>query len=200
MANRALILIVLAKKIRGGFRLRRTLIVYSCRRRWLRRRFRLRRTLIVYSCRRRWRRWRWRRRRLRLRRCRVRPESERKQNASQNREGRCPDPTKQVSPICNHQQSFHRIPFVNVGTSILSTRRLGQQKSPRPNLGGKTDILDRAGNGNRTRMASLEGWNFTIKLCPRVCCQSGSDVPVRRGLNCREPGPLPSDISVTAAA
>ena len=25
----------------------------------------------------------------------------------------------------------------------------------------------RAGNGNRTRMASLEGWNFTIKLCPR---------------------------------
>ena len=26
----------------------------------------------------------------------------------------------------------------------------------------------KAGNGNRTRMASLEGWNFTIKLCPRV--------------------------------
>ncbi len=26
---------------------------------------------------------------------------------------------------------------------------------------------NRAGNGNRTRMASLEGWNFTIKLCPR---------------------------------
>ena len=26
----------------------------------------------------------------------------------------------------------------------------------------------RAGNGNRTRMASLEGWNFTIKLCPRA--------------------------------
>jgi hypothetical protein len=24
-----------------------------------------------------------------------------------------------------------------------------------------------AGNGNRTRMASLEGWNFTIKLCPQ---------------------------------
>jgi hypothetical protein len=23
-----------------------------------------------------------------------------------------------------------------------------------------------AGNGNRTRIASLEGWNFTIKLCP----------------------------------
>src|SRR5216110_2084257 len=32
-----------------------------------------------------------------------------------------------------------------------------------------------AGNGNRTRMASLEGWNFTIKLCPRVGCRSGSD-------------------------
>src|ERR1043166_7123417 len=26
---------------------------------------------------------------------------------------------------------------------------------------------NRAGNGNRTRMASLEGWNFTIKLCPQ---------------------------------
>jgi hypothetical protein len=26
---------------------------------------------------------------------------------------------------------------------------------------------EKAGNGNRTRMASLEGWNFTIKLCPR---------------------------------
>jgi hypothetical protein len=28
-------------------------------------------------------------------------------------------------------------------------------------------LLFGAGNGNRTRMASLEGWNFTIKLCPR---------------------------------
>jgi hypothetical protein len=27
--------------------------------------------------------------------------------------------------------------------------------------------MKKAGNGNRTRMASLEGWNFTIKLCPR---------------------------------
>jgi hypothetical protein len=26
----------------------------------------------------------------------------------------------------------------------------------------------KAGNGNRTRIASLEGWNFTIKLCPRL--------------------------------
>jgi hypothetical protein len=33
----------------------------------------------------------------------------------------------------------------------------------------------RAGNGNRTRMASLEGWNFTIKLCPRVMCKLKSD-------------------------
>ena len=28
-------------------------------------------------------------------------------------------------------------------------------------------LAEGAGNGNRTRMASLEGWNFTIKLCPR---------------------------------
>jgi hypothetical protein len=25
----------------------------------------------------------------------------------------------------------------------------------------------RAGKGNRTLIASLEGWSFTIKLCPR---------------------------------
>src|SRR5436189_6481016 len=37
-----------------------------------------------------------------------------------------------------------------------------------------------AGNGNRTRMASLEGWNFTIKLCPQT------------ETNCRAPSPLPS--------
>src|SRR6266852_4922715 len=40
-----------------------------------------------------------------------------------------------------------------------------------------------AGNGNRTRMASLEGWNFTIKLCPRG------------HVNCRGPARLPSDFS-----
>jgi hypothetical protein len=28
--------------------------------------------------------------------------------------------------------------------------------------------MKKAGNGNRTRMASLEGWNFTIKLCPHA--------------------------------
>ena len=32
---------------------------------------------------------------------------------------------------------------------------------------GFFDCFNPAGNGNRTRMASLEGWNFTIKLCPR---------------------------------
>ena len=40
------------------------------------------------------------------------------------------------------------------------------------NVNYRTIYLGRAresaGNGNRTRMASLEGWNFTIKLCPRV--------------------------------
>src|SRR5713101_1594312 len=36
-----------------------------------------------------------------------------------------------------------------------------------------------AGNGNRTRMASLEGWNFTIKLCPRseLSCRDRSQLP-----------------------
>ena len=30
-----------------------------------------------------------------------------------------------------------------------------------------------AGKGNRTLIASLEGWSFTIKLCPRL---RGEDV------------------------
>src|ERR1043166_5908077 len=32
----------------------------------------------------------------------------------------------------------------------------------------RSSLQKKAGNGNRTRMASLEGWNFTIKLCPRL--------------------------------
>src|SRR6202043_1896240 len=73
------------------------------------------------------------------------------------------------------------IPFVNVGTSILLMHRFGQQKSQEGSNRGKDRHLNPAGNGNRTRMASLEGWNFTIKLCPR------GDV------SCRVPVPLPSD-------
>ena len=37
-----------------------------------------------------------------------------------------------------------------------------------------------AGNGNRTRMASLEGWNFTIKLCPLASEGHLTERPVRR--------------------
>jgi hypothetical protein len=44
-------------------------------------------------------------------------------------------------------------------TSRSDFRASGGQKSP-------FFIRKKAGNGNRTRMASLEGWNFTIKLCP----------------------------------
>jgi hypothetical protein len=33
-------------------------------------------------------------------------------------------------------------------------------------------IGNSAGNGNRTRIASLEGWNFTIKLCPRLSSEN----------------------------
>ena len=45
----------------------------------------------------------------------------------------------------------------------------GSQDHRRPNANTENQInaaLILAGNGNRTRMASLEGWNFTIKLCP----------------------------------
>src|SRR6202043_2432935 len=59
------------------------------------------------------------------------------------------------------------IPFVNVGTSILLMHCFGQQKSQEGSDREKDRHLNPAGNGNRTRMASLEGWNFTIKLCPR---------------------------------
>ena len=51
-------------------------------------------------------------------------------------------------------------------TSILLALRSGQQRSQGLRAAAKIDIWT-AGNGNRTRMASLEGWNFTIKLCPR---------------------------------
>src|SRR5437588_8134433 len=83
--------------------------------------------------------------------------------------------------------NFFIRPFVGKVTSILLVRRFGQQKSP---PFGRKDRQSRgAGNGNRTRMASLEGWNFTIKLCPR------GQVPVRLGVNCRGRAPLPSDFS-----
>src|SRR2546425_2411998 len=73
---------------------------------------------------------------------------------------------------------------------VAGTRR--SRSSLGMDYGGANDLLrfgphmaksraDRAGsiagNGNRTRMASLEGWNFTIKLCPR-----GIKLP-RRGSN-----------------
>lgn len=38
-------------------------------------------------------------------------------------------------------------------------------------------VVKRAGSGNRTRMASLEGWSFAIKLYPR---SSGMDTNTRR--------------------
>jgi len=33
-----------------------------------------------------------------------------------------------------------------------------------------------AGDGDRTRMASLEGWSSTIELHPRVCIQTWSSL------------------------
>ena len=48
-----------------------------------------------------------------------------------------------------------------------------------------------AGNGNRTRMASLEGWNITIMLCPQL--SAAGKKPVRLGaLSCRGRTELPS--------
>ena len=40
--------------------------------------------------------------------CRCRPESERKKNASQDCQNRCTNPAKQLRPIRNHQQFFHK--------------------------------------------------------------------------------------------
>lgn len=34
-------------------------------------------------------------------------------------------------------------------------------------------LADGAGSGNRTRMTSLEGWDFTIKLCPLALLMKG---------------------------
>jgi hypothetical protein len=43
-------------------------------------------------------------------------------------------------------------------------------------------VVTTAGNGNRTRMASLEGWNFTIKLCPRSFKLARSNAKAKRDL------------------
>ena len=39
----------------------------------------------------------------------------------------------------------------------------------------KLGIFNRAGDGNRTRVISLEGWGSTIELRPRVNESTGSD-------------------------
>ena len=72
-------------------------------------------------------------------------------------------PEVSTRAVCEDKQIFHRSLWLSL-SSILFLAFGCQHKSPTPN----PSILARAGNGNRTRMASLEGWNFTIKLCPRV--------------------------------
>ena len=53
---------------------------------------------------------------------------------------------------------------LNCANTVRKVSEICKQKvSDRRYLPMKKRI---AGNGNRTRMASLEGWNFTIKLCP----------------------------------
>lgn|GEM_PF-5083350 len=45
--------------------------------------------------------------------------------------------------------------------------------------------LKSAGSGNRTRMTSLEGWDFTIKLCPRACQRNGTaDILIKNRATC----------------
>jgi hypothetical protein len=43
---------------------------------------------------------------------------------------------------------------------------LGKRGNPRQYVCKSLISRDGAGNENRTRIASLEGWSFTIKLCP----------------------------------
>lgn len=42
----------------------------------------------------------------------CRPETKRKKNAGDDGKNRCADSAKQLRPIGNHQQSFHKSPFV----------------------------------------------------------------------------------------
>ena len=60
---------------------------------------------------------------------------------------------------CERQVSYLRAASVNINNSGFFVFLLDVTNS---------EPRHRAGNGNRTRMASLEGWNFTIKLCPRA--------------------------------
>ncbi len=72
--------------------------------------------------------------------------------------------TANASRSAAHKRSGSRADLISqvciVAKPNNQLRRLGWHRGPE----GKSI----AGNGNRTRMASLEGWNFTIKLCPRV--------------------------------
>ena len=87
---------------------------------------------------------------------------------------------------------FIKIPFV--GREQVSYQRPASvNRNPHDLERTQDRHRQRAGNGNRTRMASLEGWNFTIKLCPRL-------LPVRQAeVNCREAVALPSDFSAIGA-
>ena len=66
--------------------------------------------------------------------------------------------------------------MAEIGGSVMTFRLFCYDYTVNP---GPFFIGRIAGNGNRTRMASLEGWNFTIKLCPRagVSCRAVATMP-----------------------
>lgn len=45
----------------------------------------------------------------------------------------------------------------------------------------KKKSKEKAGSGNRTRMTSLEGWDFTIKLCPLVFLCRAAAILIKKG-------------------
>jgi hypothetical protein len=54
----------------------------------------------------------------------------------------------------------------------------------------------RAGDGNRTRMTSLEGWGSTIELRPR---DGGGSRRSRRAVTGSVPAPVPEPVRATGA-
>ena len=94
------------------------------------------------------------------------PESNAEPDSYQENGSQFPKCSGKMSGICNNKHFFHK-PLFSVRPKYSTSARLRSIEISRDCGGAPPTYWKRAGNGNRTRMASLEGWNFTIKLCPR---------------------------------
>jgi hypothetical protein len=83
--------------------------------------------------------------------------------------------------------SGHRVTSINVLWGIRSLSP--ELQAPIARSGAHAPLRARAGEGNRTPIASLEGWSSTIELHPREVPARGSSWSGREDLNLRPPAP-----------